>query len=90
MTRELAEAKIAEARDTPVFTVIQRATPPLDRSFPVRTRVTILGAILGGCLMAVFVALRATSGRARAQDPEAFEQLRAALTWRRPRGSHAD
>ncbi|HET9603949.1 MAG TPA: Wzz/FepE/Etk N-terminal domain-containing protein [Gemmatimonadales bacterium] len=90
MTRELAEAKIAEARDTPVFTVVQRATPPLDRSFPVRTRVTILGAILGGCLMAVFVALRATSGRARAQDPEAFEQLRAALTWRRPRGSHAD
>jgi uncharacterized protein involved in exopolysaccharide biosynthesis len=89
MTRELAEAKIAEARDTPVFTVIQRATPPLDRSFPVRTRVTILGAILGGCLMAVFVALRATSDRARAQDPEAFEQLRAALPWRRPRGSHA-
>jgi uncharacterized protein involved in exopolysaccharide biosynthesis len=88
MTRELAEAKIAEARDTPVFTVIQRAMPPLDRSFPVRTRVTVLGAILGGCLMAVLVALSGTAGRARAQDPDAFEALRAAVPWRRPRNSH--
>jgi uncharacterized protein involved in exopolysaccharide biosynthesis len=31
MTQELTEARIAEARDTPIFTVVQQAGPPLVR-----------------------------------------------------------
>ncbi|HET7601564.1 MAG TPA: Wzz/FepE/Etk N-terminal domain-containing protein [Gemmatimonadales bacterium] len=79
MTQELAEAKIAEARDNPTFTVVQVAAPPLDRSYPVRTRMTILGAIVGGCLAAVLIALLATSGTARATDPEGLAEFRGAL-----------
>lgn len=80
MTQELAEAKIAEARDNPTFTVVQVAAPPLDRSYPVRTRMTILGAIVGGCLAALLIALRATSGSARAADPQGVAELRGALS----------
>jgi uncharacterized protein involved in exopolysaccharide biosynthesis len=79
MTQELAEAKIAEARDNPTFTVVQVAAPPLDRSYPLRTRMTILGAILGGCVAALLVALRSTSGTARAADPRGVDDLRDAL-----------
>ena len=83
MTQELAEAKIAEARDTPVFTVIQRGTPPLDRVFPRRKRMVILGGIVGACLAALGIALQANANRARELDPEAFAALRQALPWRR-------
>ena len=79
MTQELAEAKIAEARDNPTFTVVQVAAPPLDRGYPARTRMTILGAIVGGILAALVIALRATSGTARAADPRGLAEFRGAL-----------
>jgi uncharacterized protein involved in exopolysaccharide biosynthesis len=95
MTQELAEAKIAEARDNPTFTVVQVAAPPLDRSYPARSRMTILGAILGGCVAALLIALRATSGTARAADPQGVAELRGALgaLWpgrRNPSSSRAE
>jgi uncharacterized protein involved in exopolysaccharide biosynthesis len=90
MTQELVEAKIAEARDTPVFTVVQRAEPPLDRAYPNRKRMTTLGGILGGCLAALAIALYATAGRALALDPESVATLRRAVPWRRrPVGDQA-
>lgn len=85
MTQELAEAKIAEARDTPIFTIIQRAAPPLDRVFPRRKRMVMLGGIIGACLTALGIALQANANRARELDPESFAALRAALPWRRGR-----
>src|SRR3546814_1358055 len=42
MTQELAESWIAEARDNPTFTVVHVAAPPLDRSYPARSRLPIL------------------------------------------------
>jgi uncharacterized protein involved in exopolysaccharide biosynthesis len=85
MTQELVEAKIAEARDTPVFTVVQRAAPPLDRAYPHRKRMIALGGIVGGCLAALGIALQANAGRVRELDPESFAALRRALPWRRVR-----
>jgi uncharacterized protein involved in exopolysaccharide biosynthesis len=41
------EARIAEARDIPVLTIIDDAVPPVRRSFPRRTLNTLLGLILG-------------------------------------------
>ena len=83
MTQEFTEATIAEARDTHTFVVIQHAVPPLERSYPLRTRLTIMGAILGGALACVIVALRVTAGSAREQDPSGFHALTAALRRRR-------
>jgi uncharacterized protein involved in exopolysaccharide biosynthesis len=42
------EARIAEARDIPVLTIIDAAVPPVRRSFPRRTLNTLLGLLLGG------------------------------------------
>jgi uncharacterized protein involved in exopolysaccharide biosynthesis len=44
------EARIAEARDIPVLTIIDNAVPPVRRSFPRRTLNTLLGLFLGGLL----------------------------------------
>ena len=85
MTQEFTEARIAEARDTPTFTVIQTAAPPLDRSYPARTRMTIMGAILGGCLAALLIATLATAGTARELDPSGADAVRHA--WRAARSS---
>jgi uncharacterized protein involved in exopolysaccharide biosynthesis len=85
MTQELVEARIAEARDTPVFTVVQQAAPPMDRTYPQRKRMIALGGIVGGCLAALAIALQANAGRVRELDPESFAALRRALPWRRVR-----
>jgi uncharacterized protein involved in exopolysaccharide biosynthesis len=82
MTQELTEARIAEARDTPIFTVVQQAGPPLDRTFPHRTRITLLGAMLGGLLSAIGIILRHSAGQARAADPAGFEALLKSLPFR--------
>lgn len=84
MTQELTEARIAESRDTPVFTVIQRATIPLRRSWPNRTRTTILGAIAGGVLAGVIVVLVRTRGVAFAVDPSGYGRFREAIGRRTP------
>lgn len=84
LTQELTEAKMAEARDIPTFAVIQRAAPPLDRSFPHRTRLTIFGTIIGGCVAALLIAFHATAGTAQALDPAGFSALREAFRRRRP------
>lgn len=61
------EARIAEARDIPVLTIIDNAVPPTRRSFPRRTLNTLLGMIVGGLigLAITFVADRRSILRAR-------------------------
>jgi uncharacterized protein involved in exopolysaccharide biosynthesis len=55
------EARIAEARDIPVLTIIDAAVPPVRRSFPRRTLNTLLGLFLGGLVGLALVFLH--SGR---------------------------
>ena len=50
------EARIAEARDIPVITVIDTAVAPVRRSFPRRKLNTLLGVLLGG-IVGIAVAL---------------------------------
>lgn len=83
LVNELQEAKIAEVRDTPVFTLLQTPEAPVDRDFPNRKRMTLLGALFGAAIVAAWVAIRAAGWSARALDPAGFEQLAAALPFRR-------
>ena len=82
MAQELTEAKIAEARDTPVFAVVQRAHAPARRSWPNRTRTTLMGALAGGAFGVLLAALLGTTGFARAIDPVGYDRFRAALRGR--------
>lgn len=45
LSREYEEARIAEVRDTPVLTIIDRAVPPDLRSFPKRKLIVFLATI---------------------------------------------
>lgn len=53
------EARIAEARDIPVITVIDSAVTPVRRSFPRRKLNTLLGLLLGGIIGLTVVLLSA-------------------------------
>jgi uncharacterized protein involved in exopolysaccharide biosynthesis len=67
LAKAYEEARIAEARDIPVLTIIDEAVPPVRRSFPRRTLNTLLGLLVGGCigLAITFVAGRRSILRAR-------------------------
>ena len=79
LVAELQEARIAEVRDLPVFTLVQTPFVPLDRVFPKRKQMTILGLLAGAALGVLWVAAGATGWSARALDPEGYQQLRSAL-----------
>jgi uncharacterized protein involved in exopolysaccharide biosynthesis len=79
IARELQEAKIDEVRDTPAFTLVQRPEPAPYREFPRRTRMTLIGGLLGGALAVFWLGLRASGWSARELDPLGYEQLRTAV-----------
>jgi uncharacterized protein involved in exopolysaccharide biosynthesis len=81
---ELQEASIDEVRDTPVFTLVQRPIAPIYREFPRRTRMTLIGGILGGALAVLIIIVQVSTRSARALDPSGFDQLRAAMRGRAP------
>ena len=83
MARELQDAKIAEVRDLPVFTLVEAPEVPLHRIYPLRKRMTLLGLLLGLAVGIGVVAVRATGWSVRSLDPDGYRQLRSAL---RPRG----
>ena len=83
MARELQDAKIAEVRDLPVFTLVEAPEVPLQRAYPLRKRMTLLGLLLGLAAGVSVVAVRATGWSARNLDPEGYAQLRSAFRTRR-------
>jgi uncharacterized protein involved in exopolysaccharide biosynthesis len=83
MARELQDARIAEVRDLPVFTLVEAPEVPLQRAYPLRKRMTLLGLLLGLAFGVGVVAVRATGWSARTLDPEGYRELRSALSSRR-------
>ncbi len=79
LAQELQEAAIDEVRDTPVFTLVQRPAAPIYREFPRRTRMTLIGGILGGALALLIIILQASSQSARALDPRGYDEIRRAF-----------
>ena len=48
LTREYEQARIAEVRDTPLLTIVDRAVPPYKKSSPHRLLMTLAAVIVGG------------------------------------------
>ncbi|MBD3233698.1 MAG: hypothetical protein GF315_08230 [candidate division Zixibacteria bacterium] len=74
------QAKISEAKDTPVIQVLDQATPPEKRSRPTRIKLVAMG-ILGSLvfsLIAVFV--YEYFQRLKAQDKETFDKFHSVAT----------
>jgi uncharacterized protein involved in exopolysaccharide biosynthesis len=46
LTQQYEQAKIAEVKDTPTVQILDRAVPPVRRSFPRRRRIVVIAGIL--------------------------------------------
>lgn len=79
LNQEYQQARMAEVRDIPVFTVVQRAEPPVERAFPRRTRSVVVSLILGAAAAVAWVVFRATGWSAARLDPAGYEEIRTIL-----------
>ncbi len=81
LAAEVQQARIDEVRDTPVLTLVETPTAPLRRESPRRTRMTLVGLVLGGAAGIAWVVLSGVGRRLRELDPVAYDRLRH--PWRR-------
>ena len=80
LRREYEQARIQEVNDTPVITILDRATPPDEKSSP-RRRVTVVAAFLFGGVVALFLTFgREYLARTREEDPEEFATVSRRLS----------
>jgi uncharacterized protein involved in exopolysaccharide biosynthesis len=75
LSREYETARIEEVNDTPVITVIDRASPPQEKSSPKRTLLVSVSFLLG-VIVAAFWAVSAESfDRAKVRDVGDYEEF---------------
>lgn len=68
LVRELEDARMDEVRDTPVFTLVEEAVPPLRREYPARTRMTLMGGVLAAAVAVAALTLLTVWRSARRED----------------------
>jgi uncharacterized protein involved in exopolysaccharide biosynthesis len=84
------EARISEAGDIPAISVIDVATPPARRSFPVRWQFLLAGLFLGGLVGLLLVYLLEAKRTWAAEQQPDFVALRdAARAWKARLRGHA-
>jgi tyrosine-protein kinase Etk/Wzc len=83
LVQQYEDARIREVRDTPVITVIERATMPVRADPRLRGLFTVLGALIGFAMAGFYAVLREPRIPAM-RDPDAG---RLADEWKRFRGS---
>ena len=77
LARQAENAKLTEASDLPVLTVIDSAVPPALKSGPLR-RLTLMGVVALVVLVMIAIALvREYSAELRAEVPELWEMTSA-------------
>ena len=83
LARELETARIEELNDTPLFTVVDTARPPVKASSPQRIFIAASGAVLGFVIATILVLisenLRRRSAGGDSQARQMYERLRSAL-----------
>lgn len=81
LTKQVELAKIEEQETRPSIEVIQPPEPPLQRASPARTRMVMIGGVLGLMLGCGLVIVREWIGRLPKDDPDAkeFRGLMASL-----------
>ncbi len=79
LTKAYEEARIAEARDIPVLTVVDRADPPVRRSFPVWWKFLLVALIAGAILGTTSALLKEANRALIAAGREDYLAFRIAL-----------
>lgn len=90
LAQQLEQARIDEVKDTPVLTVIETATPPVRKSAPKRTVLTLMGAFVGAVLGILFMLVARQMRRAAHLGSPAWIEFSDHLSslwppWRRRR-----
>jgi Uncharacterized protein involved in exopolysaccharide biosynthesis len=79
LRREYETARVDEINDTPVITIIERATPPVHPSSPRRMVYAVAGAMLGGFLALALILVLAYREEFRRARPVEYSRLVAIL-----------
>ena len=79
LRREYETARIEEVNDTPVITVIDRATPPQEKSKPKRKLLVVLALLLGGIVGILWAAGAEYLDRARTEDEREYREFRSLI-----------
>jgi uncharacterized protein involved in exopolysaccharide biosynthesis len=84
-TRQYEAAKIDESRAAPIIQVVDRATPPISRTFPIPWLFALLGGFLGFAGAAGWIIFRATLAvlHQKAGDDEKLKLLRQEMRFLR-------
>ena len=78
LSKAFEEARIAEVRDTPVLTVIDRAVPPDRRSSPRRVLYVLVALVIGGFVGAATALVRDLAQRLRHNGRADYREFRTA------------
>jgi len=78
LTREYEQARIAEVRDTPLLTIVDRAVPPYKKSSPHRLLMVIAALVIGVVLAAWLTYTRALREHAEGTDRMDYLEFRDA------------
>jgi uncharacterized protein involved in exopolysaccharide biosynthesis len=84
LQREYEQARIAEVRDTPVLTIIDKATPPDKRSSPKLLLNLLIATITGGLCALLFVFISQSTAVAAEASVEGYRVFQEA--WRKAVG----
>jgi uncharacterized protein involved in exopolysaccharide biosynthesis len=79
LRREYETARIEEVNDTPVITVIDRATPPQEKSKPKRRLLVVVAFMLGGIVGVFWAAGGEYFDRARRSNDKDYQQFSTLL-----------
>jgi len=75
LTREYEQARIAEVRDTPLLTIVDRAVPPYKKSSPHRLLLTLGAVVLGGIFEVWRIYAREFQDRVRRSGRTDYEEF---------------
>lgn len=75
LAQQLEQARIDEVKDTPVLTVIETATPPVRKTSPKRTILTLMGGFVGAVLALLSMLVKSQMRQAATTDSPAWEEF---------------
>jgi uncharacterized protein involved in exopolysaccharide biosynthesis len=93
LTQQYELAKVQEAKETPSVKVLDMASLPERKSFPPRTVIAVLGALLAASVAGISILARSRWNQTDSRDPgkafaeEVLRTVHARMPWAEPNGS---
>lgn len=76
---QFEQARFEEVKNTPAVQVLDRASPPLRKAKPVRSRLTLVIVFIGMLLTLMYVFIAERLRKMRSEDEEAYSQISSSM-----------